>query len=254
MTAIFVIARNTLRQAVRERLFFNVAVFGVGMVLLSMVVAQITIGYSERVVRSIGLSGVTIAVDLVALLLSTSLIHQEIDRKTLFVVLTRPVRRWKYLVGRYLGLLMSVGLALIGFSIVFVLVLGAVGEPPSKEDLLALAAVLPEAAILAGFGVMLSCFSTPMLSTGIGLGFWAASASTDDLVRLTAKAEGPIKGLMQLIYYALPSLARLDFRTQAVYQQSIAASDFAVSFGYGLVYAAFLVAVASVILSRREML
>ncbi len=254
MSSIFIIARNTLRQAMRERLFFNVAVFGFGMLLFSMVVADITFGRSDRVVRSIGLSGVTLAVDLMALLLSVSLIHQEIDRKTLFVVLTRPVQRWKYVIGRYLGLMTSLSIALIGFSIVFLLVLSMVRGTPSRGDVFALAAILPESAILAGFGLMLSCFSTPMLSTGLGLGFWVAAASTDDLIGLTKKAEEPTKLVVELLYYLLPNFARLDFRTSVIHQHAVALSDFAISIGYGVVYAACLVLLATAILSRREML
>lgn len=253
MSAIAVISRNTLRQAVRERLFFNVVIFGVGMVLLSMVVGQITVGFPDRVVRSIGLSGVTIAVDLIALLLGATLIHQEIDRKTLFVVLTRPVRRWKYLVGRYLGLMMSVALALVGFSGVFCVTLVVSGGSIGASDLYALLAVLPEAAIIGAFGTLLSCISTPMLSTGLGLGFWIAGASTDDLVRLTEDAGPATVGLMKVLYYALPSLARLDFRTAAVYEQAVSISEFMAAISYGVIYAAFLVAIACAVLTRREM-
>ena len=86
MNPILVIAGNTLRQTVRQRLFLNIGIFGIGMVLLAMLVGSITYGFPDRVVRSIGLSGVTIAVDLMALLLGVGLIHEEIDRKTLFVV------------------------------------------------------------------------------------------------------------------------------------------------------------------------
>ena len=87
---IIAVAQNTFRQTLRERLFLNIIIFGVFMILLAMVLANITFGYPDRVVRSIGLSGISIAANLVALLVGVSLIHQEIDRKTLFVVLTRP--------------------------------------------------------------------------------------------------------------------------------------------------------------------
>jgi Cu-processing system permease protein len=254
MSPILLIAANTLRQTIRQRLYFNIAVFGVGMVLLAMVVGQITFGYPDRVVRSLGLTGVTIAVDLLALLTSVSLIHEEIDRKTLFVVLTRPLSRWQYVVGRYLGLLVAVTLAMTGFGAVFFLVLMAVGGTPTAIDLWALAAAIPEAAILGAFGMVLSAFSTPTLSAGIGLGFWLAAATTDDLMNLTAKSEAPARLVATAAYYALPSLARFNFRELAVYGGAVSLPDVLGTLGYAGLYMAGLVALASVILSRREML
>ncbi len=253
MTPIIVVAQNTFRQTVRQRLFFNVGIFGVGMVLLSMVMGQITFGHPDRVVRSIGLSGVTIATDLIALLTAVSLIHQEIDRKTLFVVLTRPIHRWQYVVGRYLGLLFALFLVLVGFTIIFAFTLSASLGSLTGADILALIAIFPEAAILAAFGMLLSAFSTPTLSAGIGLGFWIAASTTDDLIRLTKTANPFTKAIAQGTYYVFPSLERLNFRDLAVYQKPIVMNDFALAMGYGALYCVALVALASVVLSRREM-
>ena len=253
MTKVFIVALNTFRQTLRQKLFLNVGIFGVGMLLLSMVMGNITFGYADRVVRSIGLSGVSIALSLMALLVSVSLIHQEIDKKTLFVVLTRPIKRWQYLLGRYAGLLMALVLALIGFVFVFVGTLIAVRGTPTPADFIALAATLPEAAIVAGFGIILSSFSTPTLSAGLGLGFWIASTTTDDLLRLTQKADAGTQSIAKAVYYVLPNLERFNFRNFAVYQEPINPVDFASCVLYGAAYAVALVAIASAILGRREM-
>src|SRR5438067_1870881 len=121
MTPIFIVAANTFRQTLRQRLFYNIFIFGVGMVLLSLVVGNITYGYQHRVVRSIGLSGVALALDLIAILVGVTLIHQEIDRKTLFVVLVRPIGRAQYVWGRYLGLVAALSLTLVGLTAVYAL-------------------------------------------------------------------------------------------------------------------------------------
>ncbi|MCK6552766.1 ABC transporter permease subunit [Myxococcota bacterium] len=254
MTAIRVIAANTFRQTVRQRLFYNIAIFGVGMLLFSMVLGQVTFGYPDRVVRSIGLSGVNVALNLIALFISVSLIHQEIDTKTLFVVLTRPVHRWQYVVGRYLGLVLTLALTLLGLAIVFVITLVLARGTPQTQDVLAVAAALPEAAILAGIGTVLSTYSTPTLSGGLGLGLWIASTATDDLLRLTEKAEPLTRIVARGAYYLLPSLSRLDFRDFAVYQTPIELADWLAAVSYGALYSVVLVALASAILQRREMM
>lgn len=255
MNAVWVIATNSFRQTVRQRLFYNVAVFGVGMVLLGMVVGNLTFGYPDRVVRSIGLSGVSIALNLIALLVGVSLIHQEIDRKTLFVVFTRPVRTWQYVLGRYLGLVFTVLLAGVALAVVFFGVLLSVEGVPSAQDVIALTAALPEAAILGGVGLVLSAFSTPTLSAGIGLGAWITCASLDDFVRLAEKAQAEsTASIARFVSFVLPNLARFNFREVAIYQQAPPIPEFFSALLYGGVYALALVALSSVILSRREML
>lgn len=253
-TAIWVIATNTFRQTVRQRLFYNVAVFGVGMVLLSMVVGALTFGYPDRVVRSIGLSGVSLALNAIALLISAGLVHQEIDRKTLFVVLARPVRRWQYVLGRYLGLVFALAATLAGLSAVFFLALTLAAGEPLSTDFMALGVGLIEAAIIGAIGVVLSCFSTPMLSAGIGIGVWIAGATTDDFMRLAEKAGDPAaKAVATAAYYVLPALSRFNFRDEAIYQTPIALADVSASALYGVCYAMALVVAAGMILSRREM-
>ena len=247
------VAQNTFRQTLRERLFLNIIIFGVFMILLAMVLANITFGYPDRVVRSIGLSGISIAANLIALLVGVALVHQEIDRKTLFVVLTRPVRRWEYAVGRYLGLMTTIALSLVGLGLIFGFTLIVVRGELLLGDVLAIGMCWFEAAVIAGVAISLSAFSTPTLSAGIGLGIWLASATTDDLLRLTQMAGGMPHQVAKGVYYLLPSLSRFNFREAVIYQQQIASADYLAACAYGLIYSCFLLVLASVILSRREM-
>lgn len=255
MNAVWVIASNAFRQTLRQRLFYNVAVFGVGMLLLSMLVGILTFGYPDRVVRSIGLSGVSISLNLIALLVGVSLIHQEIDKKTLFVVLTRPVRAWQYVLGRYLGLVLTLIVACLGLALVFFLTLTLVAGTVGVRDLIALAATIPEAAVIGAIGIMLSAFSTPTLSAGIGLGLWIACTALDDFVRLAEKAQAELTLLIaKVASFVLPNLSRFNFREVAIYQSAIPTSEVVFAMVYGALYALALVAVASAILSRREMI
>jgi ABC-type transport system involved in multi-copper enzyme maturation permease subunit len=217
------------------------------------VLGTITYGFIDRVVRSIGLGGIAIALDLIALLVGTTLIHQEIDKKTLFVVLVRPVRRFEYLVGRYLGLVATLALTLIGLSAVFFFALSLSNGNPQQGDFVALAAALPESAILAGVGIVLSTFSTPTIASGIGIGIWIVGETTDDFVQLTLKAEPSVHAIAQIAYYVFPGLSRFNFRELAIYNMSATFAEYGGAFIYGVAYCVFLGALGSIILSRREM-
>jgi len=251
---VWAVGMNTFRQTVRQRLFLNILIFGVFMLLLAMVLANITFGYPDRVVRSIGLSGINISANLIALLVGVALIHQEIDRKTLFVVLTRPIKRWEYALGRYLGLMATIAVALVGLAIIFSATLWIVRGVPSSGDWFAIAMCLFEAGIIAGVAISLSAFSTPTLSAGMGLGVWIASATTDDLLRLTKVGGGIAHDVAYVVYYTLPSLSRFNFREAVIHQQTVPLADYASAGLYGLVYSIALVTLASVILNRREMI
>ncbi|MFO0728865.1 MAG: ABC transporter permease subunit [Myxococcota bacterium] len=253
MNPISVIAANTFRQVVRERLFYNLLVFGVGMIVFSGLVGALTFGHAARVVCSIGLSGVSFVLDLVALLVGVALIHQEIDRKTLFVVLTRPLHRWQYAAGRYLGLVAVLATALAGLSLIFALALTLAKGSFGANEAMALLLSFPEAAIIGAFALVLSAFSTPTLSAGLGIGFWIICSTTDDLVRLSRNSGPVAESLAKFAYYALPSLARFNLREAAVYQQAIPWADTAAALVYGGLYAAFLASLAGLILSKRDM-
>lgn len=254
MNRIWLIAHNTTLETIRKQTFFNILVFGVGMVAFGMVVGNLTIGYPDRVVRSIGLSGISIGANLMALLVGVGLVHREIERKTLFVVLTHPVERWQYVLGRYFGLAFTLFGLMSGFAAAFFLTLVYVGGTPSSVDLLALGLSFIEACVLGGFAIVLSSFSTPSLSAGIGLGFWVASASTEDLVNLTQESSPLGRGVAQTIAFTLPSFSRFDLREAAVYADGVDVGAIAYTVAYGTLYMAGFAALASAILARREMI
>ena len=253
MTQILAIAHNTFRQTVRQRLFYNVIIFGVFLLILGMIIGTLTFGYPDRVVRSIGLSGSVIALDLMALLVGVSLIHQEIERKTLFVVLTRPLRRWQYALGRYLGLVATLFVSMLGLSVIYCVVLVLVAGTPAVGDFIALGLGVAEASVIGGMALVLSAFSTPTLSAGMGLGLWIAGATTDALVRLTRDAGEIPHAIAKVVSFVLPAMSRFNFRDLAVYQQPIPTSDVFGALVYAALYSTALVALASAVLSRRQM-
>jgi ABC-type transport system involved in multi-copper enzyme maturation permease subunit len=253
MTRIYLVAQNTFRQVLRQRLFLNIVIFGVGMVALAVVVSNITFGYQSRVIRSIGLSGITLAVDMMALLVAVGLIQGEIERKTLFVLLSQPISRTQYVLGRFAGLAATLAMVAVAFAGIFAfsLVLGRASI--QVVDVVALAGGYVEALLLASFGLVLSAFTTPTLAAGIGLGFWIAASTTDDLVNLVRATEGGNQQLALFISWALPNLQRLNFREFAVYGEAVDAGLFAASILYGLLWTAAFLVLSSLILRQRQM-
>lgn len=253
MRAVYLLATNTLREVVRQKLFLNVIVFGVLMILFAQVVANLTFGRADRVVRSIGLSGMAIALDLLAVLLGVAIIHREIERKTALVVLTRPVSRGAFVLGRYLGVASAGGIAAVGFAVVYALTLATVRGSATALDGLAMSGALVESWVVAAFAVLLSCITTPSLGAGVALGFIIACSSIDDVVNLTAKDGGFMHELATVLSYLLPSFARMNFRGAAIYEEAVSAFTVGQSFLYAAGFSVVFLALAALALGRKEL-
>ncbi|NJK89987.1 MAG: ABC transporter permease [Myxococcales bacterium] len=255
MTKLWLLGTNTLREVVRHEAFSVTSfVFGILMIAFAQVVGNLTFGRADRVVRSIGLSGVGLGLDLLAILIGVALVHREIERKTALVVLTRPVPRPVFIVGRFLGLAMATTIAAMGFSFVFFLTLFSVRGAPQASDVAALFGSLLEAWVVGAFAIVLSCVTTPTLGTGVALGFLIAGTSIDDVVGLTQKDGGLNHVLAVGLSYVLPNLNRFNFREAAIYLE-------APSFGLALQAAAYaacfvvaFLSVATLALRNKELL
>lgn len=254
MTKLWLLASNTVREVIRQKLFLNVLVFGVLMILFAQVVANLTFGRADRVVRSIGLSGMAMALDLLAVLLGAAIIHREVERKTALVVLTRPVSRATFVVGRFFGVASATTIAAVGFGAIFVLTLLSVRGTPTSLDAVAMGGALLESWVVAGFAVLLSCLTTPSLGAGIALGFIIAASSIDGVVNLTAKSGGFMHDLAVGLSYVLPSFARLNFREAAIYGDLVPAGTVLQAAGYAACFAGAFLALGTLALRNKELI
>lgn len=253
MTAIRILALNTFRGLMRRQTLFNVVILGVGLVLLALVVSNISYGFPDRIVRSLGLSGISISLNLLGLLLGASLVAEEVEQRTLYVVLTRPVGRGIYVVGRFAGAAVVLALVALGFYGVLTGVLLLIGVEPSGLDVVAAGFMWLEALVLLAFALVLSCFSTPLLSVGIGLGFWVICASIDDVRALMQRSEDPfVSQLVEVVYWLVPSFHLLNYREVAVYQDPVVLTQLLAHGAYGLACAAMLVVAGVLVLQRRQ--
>ena len=116
MTRIWAIVLNTFREAVRDRLLHGVVGLACAVVVFTLALAQLSLDQEQRVVEDIGLASISLFSVVVAVFLGSSLLYKEIERKTLYVILPKPVRRWEFLVGKFGGIVLT--------AIVFLMIMG----------------------------------------------------------------------------------------------------------------------------------
>jgi len=254
MSAILAVARGTFREAVRDRVLFLVVGFGVAALVMSRVLAPIALGEGDRVTIDLGLSTLGLLGIVIVALVGTGLVHKELERRTIHVVLSRPVSRASYLVGKWLGLsgTMAVAVAAMGVILLAVAVWmrgpQAVGPVTQAVFLLALSNM-----VLAALAVLFSSLSTPVLSVVYTLGLYATGFWTNDMRDFAAVMPGALGSLVRGVSFVMPNLELFNLRPQVAHMESAPTIQLVLALGYALAYAAAVLALAVVAFERREL-
>jgi ABC-type transport system involved in multi-copper enzyme maturation permease subunit len=253
MKTIIAIALNTFRESVREKILVVSILFGVALMGSSAFLSPLAVGARQKIVMDVGLAAISIVGVLAAILLGSALVHKEIDRKAIYLVLTRPVSRPAYLVGKLLGTLCAVVLVIATMAVVMLAIVASGGGPLRPALFAAIYLSLLETAVVCSVVLFFSTFTTPMLTSFFALCVFAAGSMSNDLKVFASKfGGGGTKLAADIFYYLLPNLRVFNLRHEAVHALPFRWSDVALATAYGLVYCAVSVVFACLIFRRRE--
>src|SRR6202044_3335795 len=204
-----VVAVNTFREAVRDRVLYNLIFFALMMIGAAILVGQISIGISRLVIVNLGLSAISIFGLVMAIFIGVGLVYKEIEKRTLYSLLAKPVRRWQFLVGKYAGLLLTLLVNTLLMTAGLAAALFYVGRPFVKADasiLVAVYFILLELALLTALALFFSCFSSPMLSTLFTLGIYVAGFFSSDIREIGMVTHSPaMQTTARIMSYLLPN-------------------------------------------------
>ena len=247
------IALNTFREAVRDKVLYSLLFFAILMILGSVLVAELTIGEYAKIIRDIGLASISIFGLLIAIFIGIGLIYKEIERKTIYTIASKPVARWQFLVGKYLGLLATLATEVIIMSLAFWLTLKLIGSEATIGLLPAIWLTFVEMAVVTAIATLFGCFTSPMLSALFTVGLTLIGKLSQDLLLIGQQSESAVVNVMaEVAYRVLPDLGRFDLRTEAAYGQPVDWEYVAYATGYGAAYAAALLVIASLIFRLRD--
>ncbi len=239
MRAVRAIAVNTFREAIRDRILYLFVGFAVVMVVSSKLFGMLTVGDEAKIIKDIGLASMQFFSMLIAVMMSMILISREVDNRTVFNILAKPVRRWQFILGKYFGLVAIVGGNLLLITVVLVVtVLLATGE---LDLMLVFAAAMTmlEMLVLAAFATLFAVLTRPILGSLMTLAVFVVGHMSADLWLLTRQLPGAATRVaVTVVYYLLPNLERFDFRTEVVHGLSIQPAAVV----WAVVYAAVFVA------------
>ena len=254
MRRVLVIAQLTLREALRKRVFVNLGVFAALMVGVSLLMTGLTIGQHQRIIHTVSLTTLSVVGNLLAIFLGAGLIAQEVERKTLYTIVSRPMRRWVFVLGRSLGLAAVLAINTIVGALLVQVVLTMSNWPALPHFGLSLGLIYMEMLVVLGIAVLFSSFSTPTLSATFTLCFWVIGRISVELQELAglAKNEG-LAMAMNAAYSVLPNLGRLDPMDLLIHNQPPPGGHVGMLFVYALFYVAALLTAACWVFERRDL-
>ena len=247
------IARNTFREATRDRVLAGVVIAGVLLIAATQALGPLALGEGIRLTVDLGLSAISLLGLLIVLLVGTSLVAKEIERRTIYNLLSRPIGRPAYLLGKWLGLTSALWVvaAALGFALWTVLALrGHAGQALVVLEAAYLAGL--ELAVITALAVLFSALSTPVLSALYTLGAFCVGQWSWDLREFAHQFPAALGATMRVISNLVPNLPLFNMRALAAHGETAAPVHLAIATLYAAVYCGCLLALASAAFESRD--
>lgn len=250
----FAIARIFFREAIRDRILNLIWLFAIAMLGLSLFMGDLSAGSELKVVKDLGLGVINFLLVLVAIMIGSNAIYREIDKRTVYVVLSKPISRWQFLLGKFLGLFGVLGVLGSAMCAAFYLLLFIMVRDLHPIYLSAVALMLLEAAVISALAILFSAITSPTLSAIYVLGVYLVGHNTETILTFGSRGEAPqyVRAIGQVLYHVLPNLETLNIKNQVVYGHGIGLLEGAWAAAYAVGLVALFLTLATLAFTTRE--
>jgi ABC-type transport system involved in multi-copper enzyme maturation permease subunit len=256
LSRIVVIARNVFLEVIRDRILYLIALFALLMVAASFLLPEVSAGAQDKITLDLGLAGIHLLSVIVAVFVGTGLVNKEIEKRTVLVLIAKPVSRAEFLIGKHLGLSAVLAVLIAALAAIFLAVVAFNGiEFPLQSVLISIAFMFLEVVLLTAVAIMFGVFTSSLLATLLTFATYLMGHLTQDLVALGELSENPaLQRVTNGLFLVLPDLERLNLRNEAIYGMQLLPDHLTMLSNvlYGLIYTALLLTIAILIFSRRQ--
>jgi ABC-type transport system involved in multi-copper enzyme maturation permease subunit len=251
---IWVIAANGFREVIRDRILYFIGFFALLMAFAWRLLPEIAVGTHQKIFLDLGLAAIGLLGVIVAIFVGTGLINREIDKRTILVLIPKPLSRAEFILGKHLGLSGVLAVMLGVMLVIYLLML--LGMKVSFQALPLIVSVFYlglELILIAAVAIAFGVFTSSILATLMTFGVYLMGHISKDLIQLGIISKNPnILAITKNIYLILPDLERLNFRNEAVYGLLPSADVLIGNALYSLVYTGLLLGISILIFSRRQ--
>jgi ABC-type transport system involved in multi-copper enzyme maturation permease subunit len=257
MNRVGVVAWNTFREAVRDRVLYSLVFFALLMIAAAILVGQISLQIENVVIVTLGLGAISMIGLFMAVFIGVGLVSKEMDKRTLYALLSKPVRRWEFLIGKFSGLLLTltVNTAAMACGLLLALLyvkhsLAGTGE----VVLIAVYFILLKLALVVALALLFSCYTTPLLAILFTAGLYVAGLFVGAMRTVRADLMAPaLRTFLGWLSYILPNFSNFDVMSPAAHGHRVPVILAVQNTAYAVLYCAIVLAAASMIFSRRNL-
>ena len=212
---IFAVALNTTIECVRNKVLYVLLFFSLGLFGLAAVLGNLTIGGRVKIIKDFGLASISIFGTLITIFIGINIIYKELEKKSVYTLLSKPITRHSYIFGKFLGLCFTLFAEICLMTFIMMILVHFFEGVFDWSLLKAVYAILLELIIITGVAIFFSSFSTPFLSGIFTLSIFVIGRGIEDMMVLARNVpDALLKGLMNVFYYMLPNLDNFDIKTQ----------------------------------------
>ena len=266
MRTISLIAGAVFKESVRDRVPYAMVVFAVLLIVASYLIGQLTAGQDMKTIKDLGLAALSVFGLFIAVFIGIGLVSKEVEKKSVFGLLSKPISRPQFILGKYAGLVMTlaVNLGVMIVAYYAVLYYMSVTTPAKAQEawpspavdprlMIAIGLIFAELMLVTALALFFSTFSSPLLATLLTIGLWVAGHFNADLRNFETVVSSPVAvAVARGLYYVLPNLAPFDVKAEIVYGMPLSMRTVAFTLIYAAVYIAMLLTAAIAIFRRRD--
>lgn len=266
MSVIPQIALQVFRESVRDKVFYNLVLFAVLLIAASYLIGQLTAGQEVKIIKDLGLGATQVFGLFIAVFIGIGLVSKEVERRSIYSLLAKPVRRHELILGKYAGLVLTLAVNIVVMAVALYAVLGYMSwveteefrqswEAPATDPamLLAIFLIFVQLMLVTAIALFFSTFSGPILAAVLTFGLVGVGHFNADLRNFENVVDSRAAAyLARALYYGLPNLAPFDVKAEVVHAQPVSLGYVALTTGYAVAYIAALLLAAMFIFSRRD--
>jgi len=266
MTAVLAIARGVFKDSIRDRVPYNLVFFAVLLMAASFLLAQLTAGQDVKIIKDLGLAAASLMGVLIAVFFGIGLVAKEVERRSIYSLISKPITRSQFIIGKYLGLVFTLIANLAVMAIAYYGVLAyldwqtpanikAGWEAAAIDPMLlkAFALIAVELMLVTALALFFSTFSSTFLSAALTIAVYVIGHFGEDLRALESFGASPVVAMMgRGLYYAFPNLAPLNVTAAVVHGQTVTAQHMLLASGSIGLYVAVRLVASTLIFERRD--
>ncbi|TVQ44180.1 MAG: ABC transporter permease [Gloeocapsa sp. DLM2.Bin57] len=251
---IWSIAANGFREVIRDRIFYFVGFFSLVLVIALRLLPEISVGTDKKIFVDLGLAAIEALTVIVAVFIGTNLINKEIEKRTILVLIAKPISRVEFILGKHLGLSAVLWVLVAAMTLVYLILLNWAQIPhPLPSILVSLGFLCLQLSLLTAVAIAFGVFTSSILATLLSLGVYLMGQISRDILALGKLSDNAtLERLTKFIYLFLPDLSRLNLKNEAVYNILPSPPELLANVIYAICYTIFLLVFAMLIFSKRQ--